>query len=169
MDITTKTNPFMLNDKWNLYFHYPHDTKWDFSSYKLIMENIDNVEKLIAINETVPEKVIKSYMLFLMRNWITPLWEDKNNRNGGCFSFKVSNPDVHLVWRSLIYAICGETLCINKQHNQFINGLSISPKRGFCIIKVWFIDKTLQDSTIFINIPKLQKNGCIFQEHKPEF
>jgi len=170
MDINAiSKSQYLLNDIWNLYYHLPHDKKWDLTSYKLIIGNIDNAEKLIAINETLPENVVKNCMLFVMRDEITPMWEDKKNRNGGCFSFKVPNKQVMLVWRSLFYSICGETLCIEKNHNQFINGITVSPKRNFCIIKVWLRDCSLQDPNILIDITNLSKTGCLFKKHEPEF
>jgi hypothetical protein len=170
MDINAiSKSQYLLNDIWNLYYHLPHDKKWDLTSYKLIIGNIDNAEKLIAINETLPENVVKNCMLFVMRDGITPMWEDKKNRNGGCFSFKVPNKQVMLVWRSLFYSICGETLCIEKNHNQFINGITVSPKRNFCIIKVWLRDCSLQDPNILIDITNLSKTGCLFKKHEPEF
>jgi len=160
---------YILNDKWNLYYHLPHDKKWDITSYKLIIGTIDNAQKLIAINETLPENVIKNCMLFVMREGITPMWEDPKNRNGGCFSFKVPNKQVQLVWRFLFYSICGETLCIEKKHNQFINGITVSPKRNFCILKIWLSDCSLQDPNILIDIVNLSKTGCLFKKHEPEF
>ena len=126
----------MLIGKWDLYYHLPYDKNWDIASYKKIMENIDSVEKLILINESLNERIVKNCMLFVMRKGITPLWEDVQNRNGGCFSFKVINKQVKSVWESLFFAMCGETLCIDKKNNDLINGITISPKKNFCIIKI---------------------------------
>ena len=159
----------MLPGKWNLYYHLPYDKNWDISSYKKIMENIDNVEQLIALNEPFPEKIVKHCMLFVMKTGITPMWEDPKNRNGGCFSFKVSNKQVYSVWKSLFYALCGETLCVNKSHNSLVNGITISPKKNFCIIKIWLENCTVQDPNAIINIPNLLKQGCLFKKHEPEF
>ena len=135
MSITTPQK--LLSGKWNLYYHLPTDKNWDLNSYKLIMGNIDNVDKLIALNENLPENIVKHCMLFVMREGITPMWEDKKNRSGGAFSFKVINKQVHSVWKSLFYSICGETLAIDKKYNSKINGITISPKKNFCIIKIW--------------------------------
>ena len=135
MSITTPQK--LLSGKWNLYYHLPTDKNWDLNSYKLIMGNIDNVDKLIALNESLPENIVKHCMLFVMREGITPMWEDKKNRSGGAFSFKVINKQVHSVWKSLFYSICGETLAIDKKYNSKINGITISPKKNFCIIKIW--------------------------------
>ena len=167
MSITTPQK--LLSGKWNLYYHLPTDKNWDLNSYKLIMGNIDNVDKLIALNESLPENIVKHCMLFVMREGITPMWEDKKNRSGGAFSFKVINKQVHSVWKSLFYSICGETLAIDKKYNSKINGITISPKKNFCIIKIWMSSCDLQDSSIITNIPNLSKQGCLFKSHSPEF
>jgi hypothetical protein len=158
-----------LHGKWDLYYHLPHDKKWDLSSYKFIEKNISSLETLIGLNDTIPVKIIKHCMLFVMKNGITPMWEDKQNRDGGCFSFKVINKMVSDVWKHLFYSLCGETLCINKEYNKYINGITISPKKSFCIIKVWLKNCDIQDPNILIQIPNLSKQGCLFKKHAPEF
>ena len=163
------STPRRLIGKWDLYYHLPHDKNWDLSSYKTIMSKIGTVEDAISLNERLPENVIKYSMLFAMRTGITPLWEDPKNRNGGCFSFKVINKQVYEVWKALFYALCGETLCVNKENNKHVNGITISPKRSFCIIKIWLNECSLQDPEAIIDIPNLQKQGCLFKKHAPEF
>ena len=108
-------------------------------------------------------------MLFAMRDGITPMWEDKQNRNGGCFSFKVLNKQVYQVWKTLFYALCGETLCRDRKYSNLINGITISPKKSFCIVKVWLRDCSVQDPSILIPIENLSTQGCIFKKHAPEF
>jgi hypothetical protein len=170
MEKQQRTEPVYHNfiDKWNLYYHLPHDTKWDAQSYKLIMGDIDTAEKLIGINEIIPEDVIKGCMLFVMKRGILPLWEDSKNRMGGAFSFKIANKNVNLVWRHLFYVLCGETL-VEPQYSHLVNGISISPKKLFCIVKIWMKDCSIQDPNIIIDIKDLQKNGCLFKKHEPEF
>jgi translation initiation factor 4E len=86
-----------LSDNWSLWAHLPHDTDWSINSYKKIY-TFTTLEETIAITETLPESLVKNCMLFLMRDGIKPIWEDPKNRNGGCFSYKVSNKQVHTVW-----------------------------------------------------------------------
>ena len=159
----------VLHGKWDLYYHLPHDKNWDVSSYKCIAKDIQSLEQLIAINENLSEKIVKHCMLFVMRSGITPMWEDVRNRNGGCFSFKVINKQVHEVWKSLFYALCGESLCIDKEKSEYLNGITISPKKSFCIVKVWLKDYSLQDPSILTPITNLSKQGCLFKKHAPEF
>ena len=158
-----------LLGKWNLFYHLPQDKNWDLSSYKLIMGDIASAEQLVALVENLPVNIIKFCMLFVMRKGITPMWEDPKNRNGGCFSFKVINKHVVDVWKSLFYALCGETLCSNPKYNSLLNGITISPKKNFCIVKIWIANCSVQDPEIIIPIPNLQKQGCLFRKHEPEF
>ena len=159
----------VLHDKWDLYYHLPHDKNWDLSGYTAIMKSIDNAEQVILLNESITEHVVKNCMFFVMRNGITPMWEDARNRNGGCFSYKVINKQVFEVWRNLFYMLCGENLCSQQELNKHINGITISPKKNFCIIKIWLDVSTYQDPNIINDVPNLSKNGCLFKKHEPEF
>jgi len=167
--LSTPTHHHALHGKWNLYYHLPQDKNWDVSSYSIIMSNIDTAEKVISLNESVHDNVIKNCMLFVMREGITPMWEDPRNRDGGCFSYKISNKYVPEVWKQLFYLIVGETLCNDTALSKHLNGITVSPKKNFCIIKIWLDVANLQDPSIIANIPNLQKMGCLFKKHEPEF
>ena len=158
-----------LNDNWNMYYHLPDDKQWDLDSYKYIAQNIQTLEEIISINEKIPEKIVKHCMLFVMRKGITPMWEDKRNRLGGCFSYKVVNKLVYDVWKILCYSLCGETLCKDVSKTHLINGITISPKKNFCIVKIWLSDCSMQDPDVLIPIANLSKQGCLFKKHNPEF
>lgn len=158
-----------LNDKWDLYYHLPNDNNWELNSYKIIMKQIENAETLISLNEMLEETTIKTCMLFIMRNGIKPQWEDPNNRNGGCFSFKIVNKNVKELWKEITYSLCGETLCVDNKNSKLINGITISPKKNFCIIKIWLKNCSVQDPNIIIDLPNLRKYGCLFKKHEPEF
>ena len=133
--VFTSENYHTLNDKWVLWAHLPHDTDWTLKSYKEIYE-ISNIETVNAINKTIPEKMVKNCMLFLMRKNINPTWEDPKNSKGGCFSFKVINKNVYDVWVNLVMAITGEYISKDMNFLNSINGITISPKKSFCIIKI---------------------------------
>ena len=158
-----------LNDNWNMYYHLPDDKQWDLDSYKYIAQNIQTLEEIISINEKIPEKIVKHCMLFVMRKGITPMWEDKRNRFGGCFSYKVVNKLVYDVWKMLCYSLCGETLCKDVSKTHLINGITVSPKKNFCIVKIWLSDCSMQDPDVLIPIANLSKQGCLFKKHNPEF
>ena len=158
----------MLSDKWVLWAHLPHDTDWSLNSYKNIME-IDTVEGMIALYKVLPEKMVKNCMLFLMRKGIIPMWEDKKNRNGGCFSYKIPNKNIFKTWKHVSYLLVGETLSLEKTISPHINGITISPKKSFCIIKIWFDSCNYQNTDIINSKGGLVPRGCIFKKHKPEY
>ena len=158
-----------LSDKWTLWAHLPHDTDWSIKSYKQIF-TVSNVEETIAITETLPPILVQNCMLFWMREGIKPTWEDPKNRNGGCFSYKVVNKTVFDCWKELTYSTLGNT--ISKQMNfvDKVTGFTISPKKNFCIIKIWMADCSNQNPAIVTNeIKGIVSQGCIFKKHAPEY
>jgi hypothetical protein len=157
-----------LNDAWNVYYHLQNDKCWDLSSYKLIM-TLQHVYDVIFINSRIPDEIIKHCILFVMRKGITPTWEDLKNRSGGAFSFKVYNKNVPSVWKELCYLLCGETLINDDEIYKSVNGISISPKKSFCIIKIWMSGCLNQDPKIITPVNLLSINGCLFKTHEPEY
>ena len=88
--VDMEVNTHKLKDTWILWGHLPHDTDWSEKSYVKIKE-CNTVETVLALYENLPDNMIKNCMLFLMRKGIKPMWEDTKNKEGGCFSYKVSN------------------------------------------------------------------------------
>ena len=154
-----------LSDKWTLWAHLPHDTDWTLSSYKRI-DNMDSVEQAIVLSETLPDKLVKNCMLFIMRAGISPTWEDKHNAHGGCFSYKIANRFVKETWTRLSYALMGETLTVKPELHSIINGITISPKKSFCIIKIWTNTCAHQSAQIIQRIDDhIIPDGCLFKKH----
>ena len=71
-----------LNSKWKLWFHDPLDNNWKLESYKDIY-TIESIESYCKLYSFLNNKIIENSMLFLMRDTIDPLWEHKENINGG--------------------------------------------------------------------------------------
>ena len=124
-----------LNDCWTLYFHDPDNDKWDAKSYQII-HNISTVEDWVDAHASF-QNMWHDGMFFLMREHILPLWEDPHNQPGGCLSFKVSKPDVKEYWFQLGAKCLGEVLAKQGVSPDIVCGVSISPKRSFCILRVW--------------------------------
>jgi len=158
----------LLYDKWVLWAHLPHDTDWSIGSYKSIMI-INTLEQMVTLYSILPEKMVKNCMLFLMREGISPTWEDPKNRHGGCFSYKISNKNVFPTWKQVSFCLVGETLSSDCKILETINGITISPKKSFCIIKIWTNNCKYQDPQKIKKVASLGPHGCLFKGHKPEF
>jgi hypothetical protein len=157
-----------LKSDWVMYAHMPHDTDWTIDSYKTILK-VSYVEELIALIQTLPEIMVKNCMLFFMRDGIKPIWEDPRNAKGGCFSYKVHNKDVYRGWKNLCYSIAGESISSNQCFLNSITGATISPKKNFCIIKIWVDKVKYQDVDIIRDLGGLDKKGVIFKTHKSQY
>lgn len=165
-DSTSEHHP--LVDKWKLWAHLPHDTDWSTKSYKEVF-TMNTVEETIALSETLPEVLVVNCMLFIMKDGIAPVWEDVNNRKGGCFSYKITNKMVYGIWKELTYMLVGGSMSTNQKFVDSVTGITISPKKSFCIIKIWLSNCEFQDPSCVTNIIKgLSTMGCIFKKHVPE-
>ena len=159
----------MLSDRWTLWAHLPHNTDWSINSYIQIYTFV-SIEETIAVTETLPPILVENCMLFLMKEGIRPTWEDPQNRNGGCFSYKVSNKNVYHVWRDLTYVVVGGTISKQDSFVNKVTGITISPKKNFCIIKIWMSDCSNQNPGVVTNDLKgLSSQGCLFKKHTPEY
>jgi hypothetical protein len=160
LDNTHSANSLLV--KLVLYYHLSNDKNWNFESYKLI-QSVATIEEAVSLNENLSDNIIKYCMLFMMKSGIPPIWEDPRNINGGCFSYKVYNKYVVEVWKKMVYAFCGGTLMINKENMKHVNGITISPKKNFCILKIWFENLKTQNAEEVVDIDNLSRTGVIFR------
>lgn len=155
-----------LNDIWSFYFHDPNDNNWNYESYVKICD-ISTVEEFVKLNHLVKDK-IHGGMFFLMREYVFPCWDDENNIKGGCISLKIANTDVASIWTTLAYRLLGETLLKDPMHVEFwnhVNGISISTKKYYCILKVWMKDVIINDRAHF-RIPSQVKGDVLFKTNQ---
>jgi len=165
---------YNLNNNWTCWIHYQNDNIWTLDRYQNIT-TITNLKEALLFIENLDENIIKKTMLFFMKDSILPLWESEDNINGGCFSYKISNINIVNIFKILLYKILGNTLSNNEKTLNNINGLSISPKKNFCIIKIWMRNKddiinydfaSNKDPFNIHNIFNIEEQLCVFKEHK---
>lgn len=153
-----------LSNQWTIYAHLPHDTDWSLGSYKTLFSTC-KMEEFITVTESLPDQLISNCMLFIMKDNIKPIWEDTHNKNGGCFSYKISNKLVPSIWRNFSYKLVGNSLLQEGTKNNNINGITISPKKNFCIIKIWFSDCSNQDPETIDYFKGVDARGSLFRRH----
>ena len=49
---------YKLYHKWNSYDYLPDNKNWDLSSYTILLNNINSVEEVIALNDKISNKII---------------------------------------------------------------------------------------------------------------
>ncbi len=122
---------------WTLYFHEPEDKSWTPDSYKRI-QGVNCWEALGALLREMGPHRLTNGMMFAMRGETSPLWENKANIRGGSYCLKVSRKVAGEVYQKyLAAAACG--IASTDPQNAIV-GVTMSPKKGFCIIKLWNTD-----------------------------
>jgi len=145
-----------LNSKWTIWIHDNEDTDWSVGSYKAIYQ-IDSIGKMWRFLNVFENLNKTMHQYYIMREGITPIWEDNNNKDGGICSIMMENSnrssknfsgDICVdTFISILCLVMNETFVVN---NMDINGLCYSVKQKNALIKLWvknystnknFIDK----------------------------
>lgn len=147
-------------NNWFVWYHHIKDD-WTINGYKKIYK-INSVKKFWELyNSWDKLGGLLSKQFFIMKENITPLWEDKMNKNGGCWSIKINVNIAKEMWEYLsILMMIDKLYNYNNNNNDTINGLSICLKKNnICIIKLWIKENN--------NDIKLL-NKEIFNKYNPE-
>ena len=147
-----------LDDVWRLYYHHPDDADWTTASYRPLA-TIGTANEFWGMQGAIGERV-RDGMFFLMREHVFPCWDDKYNIQGGCLSIKVANDAVARTWRELCSEMLSEGMeaeCAalaagatgaegaSGAGGVEVNGISVSPKYNFAIIKLWLSSARMAD------------------------
>ncbi len=153
-----------LSSFWTLWFHNYDDSDWSIKSYSKFYK-FGLLEEFILIKNSLKPIHIQNGMFFIMKNNIKPIWEAEENKLGICISFKVFKRNIYPVWNDLLQNLILETIFIEKEDNKKINGLSISPKNNFSIIKIWLKDDTIKNEKYLSKLKILGESKPIFKKH----
>lgn len=154
-----------LNDTWKLWFHDPNNESWNDDSY-VELATLSSIDDVVQVCNAFKDLWSKG-MFFMMREHIKPVWEDEHNANGGCFSYKAMKPEAARMWFEIVSIATGETLVVPDKRNEHwekVCGISISPKRTYCIIRIWISDKTWGDPSLYTIKPPAY-TSMMFKTH----
>ena len=71
-----------------------------------------------------------------------------------------------LSWLYLSINICGEIITKDHKNMDSINGISLSPKKNFCIIKIWNNDKNNIEDVLVDKINNINLSLCLYKNNK---
>lgn len=125
-----------LNSQWSLWYHSVTDKSWKKNSYKELF-TIKDLYGLKTIHDVIMRHHLQNGMFFMMRDDIFPTWEDPDNREGCCISFKVGSDVLKEQWMMIVNQVLGEDILHEMGETTEINGISVAPKKEFNIIKLW--------------------------------
>lgn len=134
-----------LDSSWTLYFHDPNDKRWDFPSYHNVFTIFSASEFWGAHEVLSRDNALGKGMWFIMRDDVFPCWDDAANIDGGCMSYILGNAEVCDAWASFCEIMMCEGVVKDEDDAGVVNGISVSPKNDFCIVKLWLTREVRHD------------------------
>lgn len=125
-----------LGNTYTLWCHDVNNKFWDIDSYKQLM-TFNDVSSFWKLINNLNKMGIKYNHFFLMKGNIEPTWEHEENRNGGVCSLKT---EIHKASEMFEYLTTKMVSGELSMYPDDINGISISPKNNWAIIKIWNSD-----------------------------
>jgi hypothetical protein len=155
-----------LKNQWNLWYHHEKDN-WKISGFKKMYEINNSMKFWQLYNNWDKLGGITNKHFFLMRNDVTPIWEDPKNINGGCWSFKIQEEQTEELWEDLsVYLVCNKLCSKNPEE---ILGISVCLKKNNnTVVKIWNSNsKNCSLKLINENILKKWGTDIIYIAHMP--
>jgi hypothetical protein len=149
---TVEENLFglQMSNYFKVLAHHNDDKSWDYNSYHNVttLRTWGDLGTFFGtLNKSSGETNYTDFDLFVMKNEISPMWEDIENRNGSICSIKIDSlTDGYEIFKNLTVNMANNTLLkFNPSNWNTINGISFSCKKmdnvneTYCIIlKIWF-------------------------------
>ena len=132
--------------RWTMWYHSVKDNNWTQDSYKKIY-TINNLGDYEIFKDSIKRIHLQNCMIFIMKEDILPIWEDPENLDGASLSFKITGNEIVDEWTDIILNVITEDIYLTGEHN--INGVSISPKKEFNIVKLWTKDMVKKYSSTY--------------------
>jgi hypothetical protein len=124
---------------WTLYFHSPGEKKWSIDTFHKLGTVASWEDFWNLVNALEDTKWCRG-MFFWMRGSVPPLWENFQNIKGGSYSMCIGETEsIDIFHRYAIGCMCG---FVTTNAEDIIQGITISPKKGFHVIKLWNKDAT---------------------------
>jgi hypothetical protein len=154
-----------LNTKWILWFHSINDKSWTKSSYTKFF-TFSNLIDYSIFEETVKTNHLQNGMFFLMRDGIFPNWEDPDNSEGCCISFKIPGQTIKEEFCKILLHCITEDILIDPENHEGLNGFSIAPKKEFNIAKLWMRNKQSKYTDLMKEVsPCLLEKDCMIKDN----
>ena len=135
-----------LNTKWVVWTHENENQDWSLASYTNIYE-YDSIGSMWRFLWNLENLNKNDRQYYIMREGITPIWEDNNNKKGAICSIMIDNMNRNArhsrgdLGVDTFIAFC---ILINNEsfvkNNEDINGLCYSIKSRSVLIKLWIRD-----------------------------
>lgn len=155
MDVQNNKYNTCFQNTWTVYFHDFMDSNWNKNSYEKLI-TLKTILDFWTVFDIVESKLSLG-MFFFMKNDIFPKWDDISHKDKYVFiSIKIIKSNVSYFMEEILVKLLSESL--SEKHSDIISGLSISPKKNFCICKIWVKSDELLNKEYILNNFNIQSD-----------
>ena len=156
-----------MKTSWSFWYHSSKVRDWSRDSYVFLYKT-QYAEEFWGVFKLFTQKHFESGIIFIMKDNVFPDWSSPENKNGGFISIKVDTRGKHYslvhVLRTWIERMISETI-IKDVH--IAHGISLSPKSGHCILKLWLKNKIKHTQQLLpLDLPLVKTNKFTAFVHK---
>lgn len=161
---TQQVNETNYRQSYSLYYHDPDNEDWSEESYKKI-GTPKTFDEMFAMMHEIGAKRFLEGMYFWMLDPYPPMWEHRLNKRGGSYSIKIHQENALDCFEQYMAAAVLKLIALNSENT--IVGITISPKKGFNIIKLWNLQSLSykKETDIRIFSPNLTYTDIIYKPH----
>jgi translation initiation factor 4E len=128
-----------LPDSWVFWTRPPIGKAHGYIAYEKTlhpMAKCSSVEEFFAIYKCLkpPSKVPLMTDYHLFKSGIRPIWEDKENKEGGKWVLRLKKGVADRYWDEILFACIGGQLCDDSSQ---VNGIVLSVRNGEDVISIW--------------------------------
>lgn len=142
-DLLTTTGQHKLHVPYVLWYHSPNNRDYSIRGYNKFAE-CDTAEQVFSLFHELP--TIFSGMYFFMKSGYYPIWEDAKIVDGHSWTIVVDQKCIDSAWFHIVMYLIGNTFCDRMDD---IVGVSASPKRNNCTIRIWCKNPDYQTTDSF--------------------
>lgn len=154
---------FPLKHTYTLWWHDDDKKDWSLESY-IKVADINSLQQFWSVYNNIQDFTLK-HSFFLFRSNIMPVYEDVENVNGGCFTYRISKKNVHKIWEEVSIALLSNTILINDEKS-YVTGIVISNKNFNSIIRIWLNNSEIKDDRHFHKFEILDTSLYMYKKHE---
>jgi hypothetical protein len=160
----------MLPSKWCVWIHHNASRDWKLSGYHKLME-LRNVHDFWTFMNNFNKLDYINYQFFIMRNEVTPIWEDAANRNGGAASVRIKASDKNMLalWEEACVMAASEQLSDGNTDDAIV-GVSFNLKNDLTVLKIWNsnINRDISKKIARLFYNKYRPHSIVYIKHRAD-
>lgn len=150
---------------WTFWYHSSKINDWSKKSY-ICLNKTKTAEHFWGTYKLFKKEHFEEGIIFIMKDDIFPDWSNSENCKGGFISIKIDtrldNVNFDNIIKTWIEYLISESIMEKNINNILLHGISISPKSGHFVLKLWLKEKLIKaNEQLNTNLPLIKYSKFI--------